>query len=160
MIVSVLADAAYDAAYRNDIGEASGRVADIVRLGSRALNTAMLSWVDRAVAEAGLDRGSVLGFVMEMDGTGEEVTADQVRPEVLWAARMVSARIARDGANWKALLMALPPDAEAVSLHIMALLDTVTTTAAAVEEDTQPRTCCVMHAVAGQDARRAVAHLN
>jgi hypothetical protein len=114
----------------------------------------------------GVARGTTPGFVLETDGTAEEHTVDQARPEVAWASRMMMARLAGDSATWKALLFTIPRhDREAATSYLMALLTTMATTAAAAQEDAPQVDCCALHRWMAADptttaARRAVAHLN
>lgn len=161
-----LVNAAYQAAYERDLAAAEEHLVAICRLGGRPLQRAMLAWVDRTISVLGVRRGTTPGFVLEMDGTGDQVDVDQVRPEVAWAGRLFAARLARDAATWQALLTAMPRhEADGAVRYLMALLTVMTTTAASAAENTPEASCCVLHRIASSDpitaaARRAVAHLN
>jgi hypothetical protein len=164
-----LATAAFQAAYAGDDDEAWRHVVAIARSGGPALQKALLIWVDKTIDVIGVNPGDLAGFAFEQDGSGEPIDIDEALPEVAWAGRMFAARANNDGETWRALLGTVPTDAATLGRYIWALLTIMATTAAATDEDAdedaEPRTCCVMHAMADSDpdvaaARRAVAYLN
>lgn len=160
--VKDLANDAYAAGLNGDLDTAEEIINAIVRHGPGSLNRAMVVWVDRTMNILGMTPGVVRGFNLEADGTGDRSDLDQISPEVVWAARMFTARAARDRDTWRALRQALPRDADAILRHVMALLTTMTVTVIADREDTVDLggPCAPRDGAYQADARRSVAHLN
>lgn len=97
--------------------------------GAEALTMALCAWIDTLAHRTGLPFGKPirLAFAGIEDGeaVGEMTDADAVsRPEVVWAGRLATARIAGDTDTFNALLDALPgDDPGAVGRHVYAVLE-------------------------------------
>lgn len=78
--------------------------------------TAVLLWIDALAATTGHppvpdDEEAFFGFAIT-DPSGETVGVDDVEPELAWAARVITARLNRDRAQFNALFCTLGNDTE------------------------------------------------
>ena len=143
MIIDDWAHAAYEAARRHDVEGMYAVLTELARNGRAAMDIAMRNWVDRTLSvmtAAGDDPYAYRLLEMEADdsGTGEAEPMGRLPREVAWAGRMFMARARHDRAMWDALWDSLPKDPETVTEHMLVLLTTMTTTAAAYADNVSP----------------------
>jgi hypothetical protein len=105
-----LATAAYHAGYLDDWPGAARCVEELAKTyGTAGVTTAMLAWIDTAIAASGLDGGGPVRIAWNAVETGAiQTDADAVSVEVRWAGRLLAARLADDERGFHALLSVLP----------------------------------------------------
>lgn len=161
------AHAAYEAARRRDLESVLGALQPLVRDGRRAVDVAMRAWIDRTliVMHAVMHQSNTQpGPALEMENarTGDVTPINEVPEESAWAGRMFMAHANHDRDMWDILWSAVPADPEAITDHVMALLQATTATAEAYAAQSHPDlACCPMHANPMLAATRAaMAHYN
>lgn len=104
-----LATAAYHAAHVDDWSGAARVIQELAAsYGQAGVTTAMLAWIDTAIAASGLDRSGPVRIAWNAVETGAiQTDADQVAPEARWAGRLLAARLADDERGFHALLTVL-----------------------------------------------------
>lgn len=120
-----LATAAYHAGYLDDWPGAARVVEELADShGTDGVTTAMLAWIDTAIAASGLDRSGPVRVAWNAVETGNVQTdADNVPVEARWAGRLLAARLADDERGFYALLTVLPTLTPAqTGDHILGLL--------------------------------------
>ena len=109
--------------------------------GPEGVELAMRGWIDTMAGRLGIEPGGQVVAIKfrGIDDDGEPdasaVNADAVeRREVVWAGRLMAARVAMDQDTYIALLDALPDDPSEVGRHVAAVLEmcSLTMTAAGV----------------------------
>ena len=117
------AAAVLDAARRRDPA-ATQRAATalITTHGPDVINPVMMAWIDTVIGAQGIPYGQpgALAF-LDTDGGPWTENADDVRPAVAWAGRLINARIACDEDSYRALIGAVPAGRDGE--YINALLD-------------------------------------
>lgn len=97
--------------------------------GPDGVELAMRGWIDTMAGRLGYRHGPqavAITFRGLDDGGpgGDAVSADAVeRREVVWAGRLMAARVAMDQDTYVALLNALPHDPAVVGAHVAAVLE-------------------------------------
>jgi hypothetical protein len=93
--------------------------------GSAGVLLALRGWVDTLIVHMGHVPGTPIAIAFQDTESGAITTADDpdVRPEVVWAGRLIAARAALDEETWDALLLAIPRDEQ--GRYIPALLEIV-----------------------------------
>jgi hypothetical protein len=106
--------------------------------GADGVELALRAWIDTMAGRLGVPPGAhaVAIKFRGIDDDGEPdasaVDADAVeRPEVVWAGRLMAARVAMDQDTYIALLEALPDDPSEVGRHVAAVLEMCSLTMAA-----------------------------
>lgn len=165
------AHAAYEAALRRDLEAALGALAPLIHDGRDTVDVAMRAWIDRTyiVMDSVMrQHDTVMGVQLEMENAGGDTVAiDQVPLEAAWAGRMFMAHTTRNRALWDALWSTVPADAEAITDHVLTLLQAMAATAENYAQHNQPhiKPCCHVHAYVDADpmlaaGRAAMAHYN
>lgn len=171
MMLADYSHIAYEAARRYDVEAVYHVLGELVGFGRNAVDGAMRNWIDRTMtvmAAAGDTPAEYMLLEMESvdSGTGEAEDINTVPPEAAWAGRMFMAYVRNDAATWAALWSVLPADPQVITEHVLALLTTMTTTAAAYAENatpTAPRTGLAGWIRSDPEtaaARIALSHLN
>ena len=143
MMVADYSHVAYEAARRDDMEGVYAVVTELVRMGRPVVELAMRNWINRTLlvmaAAGGPEQQTYMLLEMEATDSGTPGEADDINclpAPVAWAGRMFMAHARRDAAMWVALWGTLPPDPEVITEHIIALLTTMTITAASYAETT------------------------
>ncbi|WP_433225448.1 hypothetical protein [Actinomadura formosensis] len=98
--------------------------------GPEGVELAMRGWIDTMADRLGIKPGGravaikFQGLADDGEPDASAVFADAVeRPEVVWAGRLMAARVAMDQDTYLALLDALPDDPAEVGAHVGAVLE-------------------------------------
>lgn len=119
-------------AYMGDAEETAVKAVQRIgdECGPEGVELAMRGWIDTMAGRLGYQPGAQAVAIkfcgLDDDGEpdGSAVTADAVeRREVVWAGRLMAARVALDQGAYIALLDALPDDPSEVGRHVAAVLE-------------------------------------
>lgn len=97
--------------------------------GPDGVDLALLAWCDWMGAALGITNysGPVMlqfGGMVEGGTIGQVTGADAVtRPEIVWAGRLIAARIAHDKDTYTALIETMPREPREVGRHVAAVLE-------------------------------------
>lgn len=93
------------------------------RYGGDGLVQAALLWIDALIDQHGGHHGSPVALAFEAVETGEVGGADDVRPEVAWAGRLMTARANDDEATFVSLIKTCPDWSACIAelLHMVAI---------------------------------------
>lgn len=108
------------------------------RHGGDAVAAAALAWIDEALAASTGGRRPAPHVKVEFLNVDTGQVGGEVKPEVVWASRLATARLADDEAGFGAVLDELPDDPAAVGRHFGAVL---TCTVLTVKHAAEVRAC-------------------
>ncbi|HEX3778486.1 MAG TPA: hypothetical protein VHX38_02385 [Pseudonocardiaceae bacterium] len=103
-------------------GQAIQRLGEVY--GFEVIPQVMLAWIDSTISQCGIDpEGKPVGIAWQREGSEEVTDADSTPPAVVWAGRLVGARLADDEEMYRAVIASIEDD-EQWSRNVAALLTT------------------------------------
>jgi hypothetical protein len=103
-------------------GQAGQRIGE--DYGYDVIPQVMLAWIDTTISQCGLDpEGKAVAIAWQREDSDVVTAADATPPSVVWAGRLVGARLADDEDMYRAVIASVEDDAQ-WSRNVAALLTT------------------------------------